>query len=304
MKPIRTAIPFAAFLAASLALHSPGVPAQAPGAPVPAPPAPTPIASSPTAAQPTVDELLAHYVQARGGAAAWAAVQSMGWTGRVETEASAQAPVPFLMLFQRPGATRFEVVQQTQRSVRVFDGAHGWRMHPGGERGVQVDDYSAEELAAARDACGIDGPLVDPAAKGVKVAIEGSDVVEGRQAWRLQVTLPSGAVQRHWIDAEDYRDLRYERTAHDRAGRTGVLMVWLRGYEQVQGLRMPMQIETRLPDGRLADRLVIEKVAINPELAANVFAPPDTRPLKMAPHGGVIVNATGAAGATGPGGHH
>jgi len=185
--------------------------------------------------------------------------------------------------------------------VRVYDGSHGWRMHPGGERGVQVDDYTPEELAAARDACGLDGPLADPAAKGASVSIEGSDVVEGRKAWRLRVALPSGAVQRHWIDASDYRDLRYERTAHDRAGRAGVLTVWLRDYQEVGGLRLPMQVETRLPDGRLADRLVIEKVAINPELSADTFAPPGTRPLKLAPHGGVIVNATG--GATPPARH-
>jgi outer membrane lipoprotein-sorting protein len=257
---------------------------------------------APAGSPPAVEELLSRYAQARGGAAAWAAVQSMGWTGRVETDGPGRAPVPFLMVFKRPGATRFEVIQQTQRSVRVFDGSHGWRMHPGGERGLQVDDYTPEELAAARDACGLDGPLVDPAAKGVKVSVEGSDVVDGRAAWRLRVALPSGAVQRHWIDAQDYRDLRYERTAHDRAGRVGVLTVWLRSYQEVEGLRMPMQIETRLPDGRLADRLVIEKVAINPELSADSFAPPDTRPLKMAPHGGVIVNATGAGGAKQPGG--
>jgi len=64
-------------------------------------------------------------------------------------------------------------------------------------------------------------------------------------------------------------------------------------------------VETRLPDGRLADRLVIEKVAINPVLGADTFAPPDTRPLKLARHGGVIVNATGSApGGAQPGNGH
>ncbi|MFM2287880.1 MAG: hypothetical protein RL684_1023, partial [Pseudomonadota bacterium] len=201
--------------------------------------------------------------------------------------------------------TRFEVIQQTQRSVHIFDGTRGWKMHPGGERGVALDDYTPEELAAARDACGLDGPLADPTRKGVTVALEGSDVVEGHKAWRLRLTLPSGATQRHWIDAGDFRDLRYERSARDRAGRAGVLTVWLRNYQQVEGLWLPMQVETRLPDGRLADRLVIEKVAINPVLGADTFSPPDTRPLKLARHGGVIVNTTGdAPGGAQPGNGH
>ncbi len=310
MNPIRSASPRAsarvivgaAGLAACLAIHAPCAVAEST-----APASAQPPAQASVATQPTVDELLARIAQARGGAAAWSAVQSMGWTGRVETrDPGAQGPgadpVPFLMLFRRPGATRFEVVRQTQRSVHVFDGSHGWKMRPGGEHGMQLDDYTPGELAAARDACGLDGPLADPAAKGVKVAIEGSDVIEGHAAWRLRVVLPSGAVQRHWIDAADFRDLRYERVARDRAGREGVLNVWLRDYQQMQGLWMPMQIETRLPDGRLADRLVIEKVAINPELGAEAFAPPDSRPFRAPLHGGVTVNATGG-GAPAPGGH-
>lgn len=249
------------------------------------------------ASPPPVAQLLAQVAEARGGAAQWAAVQSMGWTGHIETDDASRKDLPFLMFFQRPSSTRFEVIQQTQRSVRVFDGSKGWKIRPGGERGMTFDDYSPEELAAARDACGLDGPLADPAAKGVAVVVEGRDEVEGHAAWRLRVTLPSGAVQHHWIDAASHRDLRYDRVARDRSGHEGVLTVWLRDYQTIGGLTLPMQVETRLPDGRLADRLVIEKLAINPVLAADTFSAPETRPIETTRHGGVIVNATGGSAA-------
>jgi hypothetical protein len=242
---------------------------------------------------PTARQIIDRYMQARGGAEAWARVHAMGWAGRIEGAASRAGAMPFIMFFERPDAMRFEIIQQTQRSVRAYDGARGWKMRPGGERGIEVVDYGPEELAAARDACGLDGPLSNPDSKGVKVTLEGSDVVEGQQAWRLKVVLPSGAMQHHWISAASYLDLRYDRAARDPAGRPGTVLVNLRNYEKVGDLLIPMLTESQAAAGGPVDRMVIEKVALDPVLAAGTFEPPGTRPLDLPRHGGVLVNATG-----------
>lgn len=288
-----SALPFAARAAAGilllaacagLALAEPAVTASA-----------TPLEQAPT-----VEQILARYLAARGGTEAWSAVQAMGWTGHIESGSEANEDVPFLMLFKRPLATRFEVVRQTQRSVRVFDGMRGWKLQPGGERGLEVLDYSAEELAAARDSCGLDGPLIDPVKKGVAITLVGSELLEGRKTWRLRVVLPSGAVQSHWIDAQDYRDLRYDRMARNAAGQTGTVSVYLRNYQQIGGLNLPLTLETRSPGGRGSGRMIIEKIALNPEVAADSFQSPATRPMRRqaerAAHGGVIVEAGDAHG--------
>jgi hypothetical protein len=177
---------------------------------------------------PTVEQLLAHYQQARGGEQKWHAVQTLGWVGHIVSPSGTTPDLSFLMLFKRPNATRFEIAGKGARSIRIFDGHHGWRVRPGSERSLDIKDYDAEELAAARDAGGLDGPLYDPQRKGIGVELEGSDTIEGHRAWRLRLTMPSGQVQRHWIDARTYLELRYDRVSHDSAGHAGLVAVCYR----------------------------------------------------------------------------
>ena len=105
----------------------------------------------------TVQQILDRHVAARGGADAWRKIQSMGWTGRIESGAGGISKTPFLMLFRRPDATRFEVMAQGQRSVRVFDGSKGWKMIPTASGVPDVKEYSEEEISFARDAVGLGG---------------------------------------------------------------------------------------------------------------------------------------------------
>ena len=241
-----------------------------------------------TAAVPTVEQILAGYTAARGGAEQWARLTSMGWTGHID-EGDGKPPMLFQMLFQRPNAQRFEVIGNNQRSVRIFDGTQGWKMHPGGELGIEVQDYGPEEIAAARDACGLDGPLSDIAAKGVQVALDGAELVGQRRAWKLRVTVPSGSVQTHWIDAENYHELRYDRMTHSAGDTQRVVSVYLNNYQTIEGITLPLEIETRGANGSM--RLLIEKVAFNPTLQANAFHRPEVPGTRKR---GVLVNVPDA----------
>jgi outer membrane lipoprotein-sorting protein len=236
---------------------------------------------------PSVDTIIERYVAARGGAGAWEKLATFGWTGHIETESQGGDPVQFLMLFRRPNATRFEVIAKGQRSVRIFDGKVGWKLLPGGETGIQQVAYSPDETTAALDASWIDGPLPGYAAKGVSVTLSGLEPLGSRKAWRLSVKLPSGAVQTHWIDAQDYHELRYERPARDAAGHPGVVTVVLDDYQTIGGLSLPMVIESHGGNATAANRMVIEKISVNPSVPADTFQ----RPQVYTPrHGGVIVN--------------
>jgi hypothetical protein len=239
-------------------------------------------------AEPDVRALLEKYVSARGGAQAWKEVRTMGWAGRVESPGGATAELPFLMLLQRPNATRFEIVGKDQRSIRIFNGYQGWKVRPGSETGLDVQAYTDDEVAAARDSGGLDGPLSDCEAKGIQAAMEGADSVEGHRAWRLRVTLPSGQVQRHWIDAESYLELRYDRVSRSAAGQSGVVSVYYRNYRSIEGLKLPLLIETQIGNGPVVTRMIIEKVAINPTLDAASF----TGPIAKTSHGGVIIDTS------------
>src|SRR6266481_5711654 len=222
----------------------------------------------------TADQIVDRYVEARGGIEAWRKIQTMAWTGHIESGPAGSPAVPFLMLFKRPNQTHYEVLMQNQKSLRIFDGSQGWKLRPTAQGAPEAQIYTPDEVSFARDACGLDGPLVDYKAKGVTVALRGTGMVEGHRAYRLQVTLPSGQSHDDWIDAQNFLELKYDRVVHDTAGQSGVVSVYYRNYQTIKGLVMPFTIETGGAATKATDRMIIEKFAINPTLDDAQFARP------------------------------
>jgi hypothetical protein len=237
----------------------------------------------------TVDQIIERYVAARGGAEAWRKTQTMAWTGHVESGPGGRANTPFLMLFKRPDATRFEVIAQGHHTVRAFDGVAGWKLQPTDAGVPETKPYNAEELSYAHDAGGLDGPLFDYRAKGVRIELQAPDHIAGHDAYRLKLTLPSGKTRTDWIDAQSFLELKYDREARNLPGRPGTVSVYYSDYQSVLGLVMPFTIETGVGTNPSKDKMIIEKIAINPPLDDGVFSEP-TASIKR--HGGVVIDTT------------
>src|SRR6266513_2795783 len=235
----------------------------------------------------TVQQILERHAAARGGAEAWHKVQTMAWTGHIESGPGGISKHPFLLMFRRPAATRFEILGEGQRSVRVFDGSMGWKQRPTSQGTHEVKEYSAEEIGFARDAGGLDGPLFDPTAKGIGIALEGIGSVEGHRAYHLKLTLPSGQLRDDWIDAQSFLELRYDRATRNAVGATGIVSVYLRNYQTVNGLVMPLLIETGGPASSYTDRMIVDKIALNPTFENAQFTRPSVPTTRRR---GVVVN--------------
>jgi hypothetical protein len=200
--------------------------------------------------------------------------------------------VPFLLEQKRPDRTRFEVTVDGQKAVRVFDGTDGWKMRAGATGRPDVQPYTADELRFARGAPVIEGPLMDHAARGATIALAGVQDVEGRKAYALDLRLASGSSYRVWIDAETFLELRYDREFVNAQGRPTVTSVYFADYRAVEGVQLPFTIETGTPDGKTRDKLVIERVALNPRLAERTFAKPGSAAARRR---GVTVDTRSAA---------
>jgi hypothetical protein len=233
----------------------------------------------------SVQQIIERNVAARGGLERWRAVGTMAWVGHIE---SAHAGVPnmrFTLEQQRPNKTRFEVNAFGQKTVRVFDGTQGWRLRAAQNGGrPDAQPFAAEELKFARAGQGIDGPLIDSAAKGNLVTLEGLDEIEGHTAYRLEVRLLAGERDRLWIDAKSFLDIRCDRVVD---GSTGVprkvVSLLYRDYKTFEGLKMPSIIETSGDAHSPPDRMVIERVLLNPPLDSWAFVNPAT--LRSRPRG-------------------
>jgi outer membrane lipoprotein-sorting protein len=253
--------------------------------------APAPAPASQKAHEPAVAEIVKRNAAARGGAEAWQKLQTMVWAGHTESSNAPERKLSFLLELKRPSQMRFEIVSPSGKLVRIYDGTNGWKVHPDSNGIPDVKDYTEDELAFARSAQIIDGPLMDMVAKGGNPRLIGTESIEDRKAFVLEARLPSGDVERVWVDAESFLELRLDREIQMSGGRTAVSTIVYRDYRPFKGLQIPVIVETGSGPGKATDKLVIEKVALDPGIDDKTFTKPQ---VGSRHHGGVIVDARGA----------
>lgn len=229
--------------------------------------------STSSSATPTASQIVAKNVEARGGLEAWRKVQTMVWAGHLERANTPGPSVAFVLEQKRPNKTRFEIKAMDKRTLRVFDGSHGWkaRQAPGG--GLDLAPYTIPELKYAREAQTIDGPLIDYADKRSTVTLQGVEQIEGRKAYRLAVQFASGEHQDVWIDAQSFLDIRIDRMSFGPGG-ASMVPVYYRNFKSFDGLQIPMTIEIGVGRAGTPDKMQIERVTLNPPLEDRLFAKP------------------------------
>ena len=239
-------------------------------------------------------DIAARNVSARGGLEAWRAIQAMTMTGKMEaggndrptlampgaSKKAARLPaarpkdqvqLPFVMELKRPRKSRIEIKFNGQTAVQVYDGANGWKLRPFLNR-HQVEPYTAEEMKAAGLQSDLDGPLVEYAAKGTKVDLEGMEKVEGHDTYKLKLTLKNGGVQHLWVDGQSFLEVKIEGTPRRLDGKYHAVATYFRDYRPVDGVVVPYIFETAVEGVRQTEKIQLEKVAVNPKLEDSLFA--------------------------------
>ncbi len=231
------------------------------------------------AAEPSADEIVARCVEARGGLEAWRKVDTMIWTGHVESSRSPVPSMEFRLEQKRPNKTRMEIVALNDKTLRVFDGARGWKVRIAAGR-PDVQPYTIQELRFAQAGHGIDGPLIDHAANGIAVTEEGVDEVAGRKAYHLKVHPAKGGDEDVWVDAGTWMEVRYDRPAQGPSGEPRKVSVTYGDFRTVDGIVIPFLIETGAGAGATPDRLRIQSVVLNTPLDDAEFRSPAKAPLR------------------------
>jgi hypothetical protein len=230
----------------------------------------------------TAVQVVEKNVAARGGLAAWEAVQSLSWKGRLgagastyttvspagklQTRSRDEAQLPFTLEFKRPLKARLELEVNSQTAVQVYDGAEGWKLRPFLGRNTW-EAYNPQELQQAADEPGIDGLLINYAAKGSRVESDGTDKVENQPAYKLKVILKNGQVRHVWVDGASFLDVKVDGVSRRLDGRQRAVEVFLRDFKAEQGLMIPHRLETVVQGVKTKENIQIEKVVVNPPLS-------------------------------------
>ncbi len=220
----------------------------------------------------TVDEIVAKHLAARGGAGKIAAIESLRMTAKARAEGGREAVV--VREVKRPDRIRLEFTAQGVTGVYACDGGRGWRVSPF-DGDLEPEPMSPESTRSAIEWSDIGGPLVDWKAKGHRVELAGRESVEGREAWKLKVTLKNGGVRYLYLDARSFLHVRTGATRNV-AGRPMETETTFGDYRETAGVLFPHTIEIGIKSRPSRLRILVQTVEVNPVLDDARFRMPDT----------------------------
>src|SRR5690242_14446227 len=203
---------------------------------------------APTAAGQTAEEIVAKALEARGGLPRLKAVQSERISGSISF--GAQASGPFFVELARPGKMHMELTLPAGKIVRVYDGhGRGWVINPFDEnKGVQP--MTAEDIQNT-----------------------GKETVDGRPAYGLKLTMKNGTVRNYAVDAASYLLLEWEGTRKQDDKDIPVESTF-KDYRDVGGMKFAFEIDSGAPGGPPMQKIVVEKIEIDPKIEGSRFGKP------------------------------
>jgi len=219
-----------------------------------------PAQSAATPAPLTAQEIVSHYIAARGGLEKLRAIRTLVFRG---------APRPN----GRPGR---RIVRARPFYLNV--GAEGndgspWEAYD--ESGLQPRVTDAPG-AALRHTAYFDDPLVMTLEPGWGVELTGTERIGDRDAWRLRVAYPDGFVNESFVDKTTWLLVARRFTAPVHAfGASATSQAVIGDYRPVNGVLFPFSLrEVDLATGAVMDASTWEAIEANVPLDYAVFSPP------------------------------
>jgi hypothetical protein len=218
--------------------------------------------------QPTVDELVSKNVEAKGGAEALHALQSLRLSGKMLVQ-QGQIQLAYLETKKRPDEVRAESSLQGMTQIEAYDGKEGWKVSPFFGR-KDPERMSADDVKTLMEDAEIDGPLVDWKTKASKVEYLGTEDVEGTLAHKLKVVRKNGDVNFVYLDPDHFLEIRVltQRTRH---GAYEEVETDLGDYEKAAGVFVPTSIESGRKGSPDKQRIIIDKVEANVPVDDAIF---------------------------------
>jgi len=246
--------------------------------------------ASPAAAQ-DAQSLLAKNLDARGGAAAIAALNNVSFQGR--TLFPGDFELTYKETRSREGGAvraRLDLGLQGLNLVQAYDGSGGWRINPFQGR-KDAERMSGDEARSVADSALLEGPLLASRSDGSRVTYLGREDFDGTLAYKLKVVQKDGDQFVYWLDPDTFLEIKIDETRRIR-GAESTTEIELGDYEKISGVYFPMSVESwgeGRPDQR--QRTVIASGSANGPVDASLFAEPGT-PAAAGPPGGTPPDAS------------
>lgn len=215
---------------------------------------------------PTVDEVLARYVEALGGAAAIKAVNSRVTRGRLDIPGVSRDG-SFEEYAQAPNKTLTVLQAYPMGTVRLgYNGITGWMKNASPLRALKGVELGPVQLNS--DLFG----SVRLKSMYAKVSLLGKSKIGYREIYVLELQPSSGPSERLSLDAETFLPVRVN-TFRTNGPQTAPVEIYLDDWRTVDGIKLPFNISQSFPTQTLV--FTVKEVQQNVPLAASLFeAPP------------------------------
>lgn len=222
---------------------------------------------------PSLDELVAKNIEAKGGANALKSLQSLKRTGKVIVN-QGQVQFEYVETKKRPSQVREDATIQGMTAVQACDGKEGWQISPFTGR-KEPEKMSVDDVKPLLEDAEIDGPLVDWKEKGSTLEYVGREDVDGTSAYKIKVVRKNGDVSFVYLDPDHFLEIRIltQRVQHGAQQETETDVG---DYEKIGGVFIPFSIEAGHKGDSNKQKTVFEKAEANVPVDDAIFKFPTT----------------------------
>jgi len=225
-------------------------------------------AASPYIFTQTVDEIVQKNLQASGGVDALKSKNSVRLTGTLKVQGM---ELPMTIYRKRPGMLRTDVTVEAASMVDAFDGTQRWKILPfGGNKAAEK--ATPEETADMKEQSDFDPQLLDYKTRGRQLELSGKESVDGKEVYKLKMTLASGATQDLFVDAATFLIVKQLGRVHTPQGEQPI-QTMLSDHRMVDGISLPFRIQTKVGDTTEVE-ILVQKVEWNVDIPDSLFKMP------------------------------
>lgn len=221
----------------------------------------------------TADEVVNKYLAAVGGADKWKSITSSKMEGTVKTQG---LELPFAQVGMVPNFQKITATFQGKELVQqAFDGVDAWGTN---FMTMKAEKKSSEESYNMADEAAFLDPFIDYASRGYKIALEGSETIEGVDCHKVKLTRKPVKVDGkeeenfgfYYFDKETGVMIASKSTIKMGPGKGTVVEGFMSNYQEVNGVFVPFEI-TQKVNGETQATLLFTKVVFNEKIDTSVF---------------------------------
>jgi outer membrane lipoprotein-sorting protein len=227
-----------------------------------------PSTSALAAQEPSAEEVIGKFIEATGGKDAYAKLTSRVSTGKI-TIADAGLTGPIVIYQKAPNLIRVTGNVGAVTFDRGFDGQVAYENHS--MLGTRLIEGEERELMEEQS---LFSPLLDLSRFYTRVDNRGAEPIDGRDAWKIELTMKSGQVITQWFDTESGLMVQMQMAVDSPAGKLEITSTTA-DWKDVTGVKVPFKTKQLIEPLKIEQTIEFTKIESNVAIPPEQFDPPE-----------------------------